>query len=174
MKKHFILLESPLKRDMIQLLMLLFLYWTKPGCTVGNWWDVFDFCFWFLFGKCDSSLGSLKNWPRKKKRCRSSKFKVWRGQMIQYLLFTFSRAPGICSRNLVGVFSLLLPRVWKRELKTLCLCICTCSCYLYTIVLLLQRCAVLWQPQLAQPSRDRLVLHGNAYTHTCMYADDGT
>ena len=43
--------------------------------------------------------------------------------------------------------------------------------YLDTVIFLLQGCAVLRQSQLAQPSGDRLVLHGAAYKHTCTYAD---
>lgn len=35
--------------------------------------------------------------------------------------------------------------------------------YLHTVIFLLQRWAVFWQSQLAQPSRDRLMLHGDTH-----------
>lgn len=46
--------------------------------------------------------------------------------------------------------------------------------YLHTVVLLLQRCAVLRQAQLAQPSGDRLMLHGvmNIHQHSLFLSLD--
>lgn len=46
------------------------------------------------------------------------------------------------------------------------LLVSACLYYLDTIIFLLQRWAVLWQSQLAQPSGDRLVLHCDTYKHT--------